>query len=143
LFVKDLSDGRLFVRIDEGEDLIERLTFVLSSKDIWSGMVQGIGALKEAELGFFNVKKGEYIKKTYSGEFELVSCVGNISSYNGKPFPHLHAVISDESFSCCGGHLFRAIINPTSELIITKEEQVLVRKAAGKTLGVLHLGEYS
>lgn len=57
-------------------------------------------------LGYFDQRKGAYVQKTFLGDLEILSCSGNISLKEGRPFPHLHAVMGDKRLRAFGGHLF-------------------------------------
>jgi len=47
---------------------------------------------------------------------ELLSMQGNVSVLDGKPFTHIHIVLSDDDHVVHGGHLFSSIVHVTAEL---------------------------
>jgi predicted DNA-binding protein with PD1-like motif len=115
---KDHESGNWQLRLDLEEEITETLTNFLKQENIRSGRIQGIGAVKDAVLGFFNTETNTYDKKTFEGEWELLSLLGNITIKDGEPFPHLHVMISGADYITYGGHLFSAIIAVTGELYI-------------------------
>ena len=53
--------------------------------------------------------------------FELTSLTGNITAetVENEPIIHLHATIADKDFRTYGGHVFRAIVSKTIEVVLT------------------------
>ena len=75
-----------------------------------AGLISGLGAVGETELGFFVRATGTYVTRTFLGEHEIGSLTGNFSELDGQPFPHCHAVIAGEDFAAHTGHLFRGVV---------------------------------
>ena len=65
-----------------------------------------IGAVSFATLGTYDQKQQVYATYTVEGPFEIISCIGNVSLKEAKPFIHAHVLLSDEQEKCVGGHLF-------------------------------------
>lgn len=110
------SNGSYLIRIDKGEDLGRSLAQFAESEGLSSGHLSGIGALEKIELGFYHLSEKRYDRKIFEGEAELLSLEGNLSTMNGAPFFHLHAMFSDENYACFGGHLFGASVAVTCEI---------------------------
>ena len=70
-------------------------------------------------VGIFNVKKRQYDKKTFKGAYEITSIVGNINTMDGKHYSHIHVNCSKKGGKTVGGHLLKAVISLTAEIIIT------------------------
>lgn len=92
-------------RYEYGEDLIYGLETFCQENAITAAWVNIIGALSKATLSYYEQIGHKYVNKSLNGEFEIVSCSGNISLKEGKPFAHLHIVLSDTQYQCLGGHL--------------------------------------
>jgi len=112
-----IQDGYL-VRCDIGDEVVATLTKFAYEKDIGSGTVNGIGALKNPILGYFDLPKKEYFKKEFEGNFELLNLAGNFAKINSDIILHCHATISDVDFNVIGGHLFSGEIAVTGEFYI-------------------------
>lgn len=98
------DDGNAaFVSLDRGEDLLEGLNRALEQLQIEAGTLQVIGGLEEAVVGYFDPKAGDYLKIP-TGHVEISSGLGNVSTRDGKPFIHLHLVLSGRDGSSVGGH---------------------------------------
>lgn len=83
-----------------------------------SGALSGIGALTDIELGFFRRRDSSYTRRVMNGEWELLSLAGNVSRSGGEPFVHAHVVLGDEGYRTTGGHLFRAVVTVTAEIVV-------------------------
>ena len=121
------------VRIDSGEEIIATLRTFAREQGVRSGLISGLGAVGETDLGFFVRATGQYITRTFQGEHEIGSLTGNFSELDGEPFPHCHAVIAGEDFVAHTGHLFRGIVTVTCEVQVVTDTDVLrrVRRPGG------------
>jgi predicted DNA-binding protein with PD1-like motif len=106
LLVRELTRGRcLLARLDFGSDIISQILELSKEKGIETGVFEALGALKDAKIAYYDQKTHEYKSIHISGPMELVSCTGNISTREGKPFVHAHAVLADSIGNTTGGHL--------------------------------------
>jgi predicted DNA-binding protein with PD1-like motif len=115
------------LRLDRDEEIVGSLRAFADQHEVRAGLLSGLGALREAELGFFVRATHEYIRKTFSGEFEIASLTGNLSDLEGEPFPHVHVVISGDDFVAYSGHLFRGIVSVTCEVQVVTDRGVFRR----------------
>lgn len=114
------KDGRFLIVLDRDQTVIETLTQLASEHGILGGTITGIGALKDPELGFYELHKKDYIRKTFRNEdFELLALNGNISWRDGAPYIHVHTALGRSDFSVIGGHLFEARVAVTAEIYVT------------------------
>ena len=98
------------VRLKHDAELVQSVTELARSKGIEAGSFTGIGALKRARLGYYDQKNQEYREIRIDSPHEMVSCVGNISLKDGKPFAHTHVVLADEAGDTKAGHLIEGIV---------------------------------
>lgn len=111
------SQSHLFI-LERGEKLIETLTPALGDLEIAGATISGLGALKEVELGFYELEHQTYIRKTLADDHELISLAGNVAIKDAKPFIHVHAALGDSQFRVLGGHLFEAVVAVTAEISV-------------------------
>ncbi len=99
------SDDRTaaFVSLERGEDLLAGLNSAVAELGFDAATLQVIGGLERARLGYFDPQVGEY-RDIGAGHVEICSGLGNVSIRDGRPFVHLHLVVSDEAGECKGGH---------------------------------------
>jgi len=106
------------VRIDKGEELVDGLKTICKKLDIKLGSIIGIGATDKVIVGLMNTKTKKYQSKEFTGDHEIVSLVGNITTMNGEVYLHLHVIICNVEHKALGGHLTSAVISATFEGII-------------------------
>ena len=85
------------LRIDRGEEIVETLRRFCAEQKITLGTVQGIGAAGHVEIGLFETPTREYHTTTLTGDFEITSLLGSITTMDGAPYLHLHATIAGAS----------------------------------------------
>lgn len=111
------------LRIDRGEEILASLAEVCTKENILLGTVSGIGALGEVTLGIFSREKFAYESADFTGDYEIASCSGNISTMNGENYLHVHMVVGNTTTGeCHGGHLNRGVVSLTGEFFIHKIE---------------------
>ena len=113
-------DDIYLVDLEKGEYVVEVLTDFCKEQNILNGHITGIGAVNNIELGAYDTKIGEYIKKTFIEAHELITYQGNIMLLEDKPFIHAHVTIGNHNMEIFGGHLFSANIAVVGEFIIHK-----------------------
>jgi predicted DNA-binding protein with PD1-like motif len=99
--------GRVFVgRLPEGRDIIEALTGFCQEKGVQAGWISAIGTVRQAEVGYLDHERKDYLHIEVGQFMEIVSCQGNVSLKDGQPFVHLHVVLSGPEGQTMAGHLF-------------------------------------
>lgn len=121
------------IRLEKSEKIIERLLEFCEKEKVRAGYFNGLGAVSEAELGYFNAGKKEYSWQKLSGQYEITSFQGNISEMSGKSYIHAHIVIGDSRFGSWSGHLKEAVVDPTCEIFLTKLDTAIRRKKDEET----------
>lgn len=122
----------LFLRFDDGQELISELISSLEEMGVRSGVIiNAIGMLRDFQVGWFNVEEGRYQFKEFKIPHELISLQGNISELDGKPFPHIHVTLAGPDHTAIGGHLKEGIVCNTVEMFIGVLEERLYREGSG------------
>ena len=81
--------------LDKKYDVMESLTKFCKDQNIDNGKISGIGAIKEIELGAYDLSNKEYITQSFEEVWELTSFQGNIQLKEGNPFIHAHININN------------------------------------------------
>ncbi|PUZ35024.1 DUF296 domain-containing protein [Staphylococcus cohnii] len=122
-------DGNTIVLVlEQGEDIIEAVTDLAREQNGKFGTVSGIGACDDVELNFYNLETKTYEKKEIKEPLELISLLGNISHIDEKPFAHLHATFGTNQYETLSGHLTKAVVSATAEIVITMTNLDINRK---------------
>ena len=106
------------IYLEQGENIMAKLTQFCKDNQIINGQISGIGAIKEIELGSYDLKNKEYITHKLADIWELTSYQANIQLKDEKPFIHAHINISDHDLTVKGGHLFEAKVAVVGEFIL-------------------------
>lgn len=106
------------LRLDRGEEIAGTLKGFCEEQAIHFATVQGIGAVDNAVIGIFAARTKEYHTTTLSGDHEITSLTGSVTTLDGRPYLHLHITLSDATYLAFGGHLTSAVVSGTCEIVI-------------------------
>ncbi len=109
----------ILVRIDRGEEIIEKVKEVAAKENIKLASINALGATDHFIVGVYNVEEKKYYSNEFKGSFEIVSLTGTINTMNDEFYCHLHMSAGNEKGQVFGGHLNKAIISATCEMVIT------------------------
>ena len=113
-----IDKSRAYMTLAKGDNINKTFESFAEVKGIGCAWLNGIGALENPEIGYYSLEEKAYHRKTFKGEYELTSLIGNITLKEGKPFSHTHITFSDTEFRVFGGHLFNANITAAGEFIM-------------------------
>ena len=103
---KPYLTGRTYLfRLAKGKDLLESLADFCHDNQVKCGIVQVVGSVSNATIGYFDQSKKKYDKKIINEDMELLSLVGNISIQDNRPTVHAHVVLAGKDYQPIGGHL--------------------------------------
>jgi len=113
-----IDKSRAYMTLANGDNINKTFESFAEVKGVGCAWLNGIGALENPEIGYYSLEDKAYHRKTFQGEYELTSLIGNITLKEGKPFSHTHITFSDTEFRVFGGHLFNANITAAGEFIM-------------------------
>ena len=122
-----LDKDKILLSVDKGEYVNKALLETAKNNNITFGWINGIGAIFDPEVGYFDVQKKEYVKKIIEGDYELISLLGNITYKENELFVHSHITFTDTDFRAYGGHLFDCRVAAAGEFIIFKGDEKIER----------------
>jgi predicted DNA-binding protein with PD1-like motif len=129
--VEPLSDAAVktyLLVFHTGQEVMRGLLAFARKHQLTAGHLTGIGAVQDAELGYFDTQKKTYLRLREKEQLEVLSLTGNLALDNDKPFFHIHVALGARDGSARGGHLFEMTARPTVELVMTVYQRVVRRK---------------
>ena len=110
--------GTYVVRLDPGDEIVEKVLWLAAVEDIRLATVSGLGTVDNVTLGIFSPDTKQFKANMFHADFEIVSLTGTITTQRKRPYAHLHMAVGDLAGRCYGGHLNRGVVSATAELII-------------------------
>jgi predicted DNA-binding protein with PD1-like motif len=129
---KLLHDGpeKTFAIIYEtGDEVIEGLRWFAKEFKPRSANFTAIGAFRDAVLAYFDWQTKQYKDIAVDEQVEVITLAGDIAwKDDGEPVVHAHVVVGRSDGSTRGGHLKKAHVRPTLELVLIEYPKHLERK---------------
>ena len=136
MIIEESIAGRsLLARLDHGKEIMGQITDLARERKIKAAAISAIGALSQADLGFYDQAGREYLVRRVEVPMEIASCTGNISLLEGEPFVHAHAVLADSSGTVLAGHLVRGTIF-AAELFVQELAEADLHRSWDKQTGL-------
>lgn len=110
--------NKIIARIDKGEEILTTIKEISLKENIKLASVQALGATDEFTVGVYKVDEKKYYANEFKGYFEIVSLTGTINTMNGEFYTHIHMSAGNDKGEVFGGHLNKAIVNATCEMVI-------------------------
>ncbi|EHJ07080.1 PPC domain-containing DNA-binding protein [Staphylococcus simiae] len=123
-----VSQNVILLVLEQGEDIVSAVTKIAEDHSKKFGTVSGIGACDDVTLNFYNLSTQQYEEHHIHQPLELTSLLGNISRIDDKAFAHLHATFGDDQYRTYSGHLAKAIVSATAEIVITLTDMDINRE---------------
>lgn len=109
----------IVARMDKGEEILAQIKEIALKEGIKLASVTALGATNDFTVGVYKIGEKKYYANTFQGSFEIVSLTGTINTMDGAFYTHLHMSAGNEKGEVFGGHLNRAVISATCEMVIT------------------------
>ncbi|MBQ6591338.1 MAG: DNA-binding protein [Solobacterium sp.] len=108
----------VIIRMDPGEEILEEMQRVAEQEQIKLASVSALGATNDFTVGVFDPAEKKYYANHFTSNYEIVSLTGTINTMNGTYYAHLHLSAGNDKGQVFGGHLNRAVISATCEMVI-------------------------
>ena len=112
-------DKTIVVRIDRGEEILDKIRELAIAENIKLASVTALGATNDFTVGVFNTDEKKYYANEFKGAFEIVSLTGTINTMDGQFYTHIHMSAGNDTGEVFGGHLNRAVVSATCEMTVT------------------------
>jgi predicted DNA-binding protein with PD1-like motif len=123
----------IILRIDRGEEIIETVRAVAEKERVRLASVEALGATDDFTVGVYDVATRHYDQKRFTGPHEIVSLTGTVTEKDGAFYQHLHLSAANAAFEVVGGHLNRAVVSATCEMVIRVVGGAVDRKTDPET----------
>lgn len=110
---------KIVVRIDRGEEILDKIRELALRENIKLASVTALGATDDFTVGVFNTAEKRYYANEFKGAFEIVSLMGSINTMDGEFYTHIHMSAGNDKGEVFGGHLNRAMVSATCEMIVS------------------------
>ena len=108
----------IIARIDKGEELLESVKVIALETGVKLAEVRALGAVNDFTVGVFRPAAKRYDARSFQGDYEIVSLTGTITTMDGEFYAHLHMSAGGLDGAVVGGHLNRAVVSATCELVM-------------------------
>jgi predicted DNA-binding protein with PD1-like motif len=127
--VKDTPEEKVYaVVFYKGDEALSGLTDFALKYNVGDAHFTGIGAVSRATLAWLEVDKKIYHRIAVNEQVEVLSLIGDVATFNGKPVVHMHAVVGHHDGTTTGGHVFELHANPTLEVFVTANATPLKKR---------------
>ena len=116
------------VILESGEEVMEKIMGFAKEKKISAWQFTAIGAFSNTIVGFFDFSIRDYKKIPLKEQMEVLTLNGDITLFKGEYKIHAHVVLGKEDGSAHGGHLLKATVHPTLEIILNESPAYLSRE---------------
>jgi len=113
--------------LDSGDEVVSCLERFATEHRLTASRLTAIGALRDVTLGYFDWERKEHHPRRYAEQLEVLSLIGDIAMDGDKPKVHAHVVVGRGDCTTLGGHLLRATVRPTLEVLVTDSPAHLCR----------------
>lgn len=110
--------NKIIARMDKGEEILAKIKEISIKENIKLASVQALGATDEFTVGVYKVDEKKYYANEFKGYFEIVSLTGTINTMNGEFYTHIHMSAGNDKGEVFGGHLNKAVVSATCEMVI-------------------------
>ncbi len=110
--------NKIIARIDKGEEILTTIKEISLKENIKLASVQALGATDEFTVGVYKVDEKKYYANEFKGYFEIVSLTGTINTMDSEFYTHIHMSAGNDKGEVFGGHLNKAIVSATCEMVI-------------------------
>lgn len=111
-------ENTIIARIDKGEEILEKIKEIALKEKIKLANINALGATNSFTVGVFKTKEKKYYSNNFEGDFEIVSLTGTINTMNDEFYTHIHMSAGNDKGEVFGGHLNRAVVSATCEMVI-------------------------
>lgn len=126
--ITDAKEKTYALIFDSGDEVMSLLQRFCAEQGLDAARFTAIGAFSSATLGYFDWNRKDYEEIPIDEQVEVLSLLGDVALHDSKPQVHAHVVVGKRDGSAHGGHLLRALVRPTLEVLLTEAPGYLKRR---------------
>lgn len=131
---RKIAQGYL-LRLERGEDIVKVLHDFCDKQKVQGAWLSGLGGVTSAQVGYYHLKRKKYVFRHIKDVKELTNLTGNVARVGEQVALHLHGTFTDQRNKAHGGHIKRAEVGGTIEILVTDLGEKLER-AQDETVGL-------
>jgi uncharacterized protein len=117
------------VVLEAGDEVMACLQDFVATEGIFAAQMTGIGAFSDLVLLYFDWGAKDYLRIPINEQVEVASLVGDVAQApSGDPALHIHLVVGRRDGTALAGHLGKAHVRPTLEIILTESPAYLRKR---------------
>jgi len=134
---------RTFALIFEtGDEVMASLEGFAQAQRLSASHFTAIGALSDLTVAWYDTQANRYKPIPINEQVEVLTMAGDIALKNDRPAIHAHIVVGKSDGTAHGGHLQKAHVRPTLELILTESPAHLRKHTDPRTgLALIQINE--
>ncbi len=135
-------DHKYIVSIDNNTEIVKALHDFCEKLHVKSGTINGIGAIGQLCLRFYNPKTKKYEDREFREQMEIANLIGNVSQMDGAVYLHLHVTVGRSDYTSLAGHLQSATTSGVGEFVVEDFGESVTRVYSPELgLNVYHLDD--
>jgi len=126
--INEAPERTLALILETGDEVIACLERYAAEQHLTASRLTAIGAFSDVTLGYFDWARKQYTPHRFVEQVEVLSLIGDVALDGDRLKVHAHAVLGRADCSTLGGHLLKATVRPTLEVVITDSPDYLRRE---------------
>jgi predicted DNA-binding protein with PD1-like motif len=114
--------------LESGDEVVACLERFAAEQHLTASRLTAIGAFSDVTLGYFDWERKHYTPHRFAEQLEVLSLIGDIAMDGDRLKVHAHVVLGRRDCTTVGGHLLKATVRPTLEVLVTDSPDYLCRE---------------
>ncbi len=116
------------VILETGDEVMACLERFAAEQHLTAARLTAIGAFSDVTLGYFDWGRKQYTPHRFAEQLEVLSLIGDIALDGDRLKVHAHVVLGRHDCTTLGGHLLKAAVRPTLEVLVIDSPDYLCRE---------------
>lgn len=122
-----IDEDAFLIKIEFREKLAQSLKDFSQRNSIDFAVFYGIGALKWADIAYYDLENKRYLSKKFDENLEIISMLGNVSTMDNSKVIHAHVCLGRIDYSTIAGHFNEGEVI-SCEVVMKKYSAILKRE---------------